>query len=163
MSRSPWNFGVSLGVRISRASSSVRDGGCGCNCLGECFGEGGELGVAFDAAVLAFRGDEPGGGPSQAHVPVTPPFHVPGAGAHDVDGDSIGFVVASVFARVPVTPSRMIVTVSSRPSRSDPAGVRVDPVELAGELLELRFGLHRRRVLPRRSQVTPHSPVLTVR
>ena len=31
-------------------------------------GEGGELAVAFDPAVLLFGGEEPGGGPAEAHV-----------------------------------------------------------------------------------------------
>src|SRR3954451_896086 len=51
--------------------------------------------------------------------------------------DSQGLVLSSVRLSEPLTPSRVSVSVSSMPSRSEPAAPGIAAVELAGEPLEL--------------------------
>jgi hypothetical protein len=73
--------------------------------------------------------------------------------------DSIGFV-SSVFANVAPMPSRVMVMVSSRPSRSDDARVGVEPVELARQLVEPGPGLDGVRFDPGPCQLAAHPALL---
>src|SRR2546425_7987542 len=85
------------------------------------YDERGEVGVADDLPELPFGFEHAGGGPAQRHLTRGSALHVALGAPDDLDHRLAGFVLSSVRLRLPWTPSRVSVSVSSIPSRSEPA------------------------------------------
>ena len=83
--------------------------------------EASELRVADDAAKLALGLEHPGGHPRRHMSPFCQRLTLRAVRRTHSSIDSHGLVEASVALSAPRTPSRVTVSVSSRPSRSDAA------------------------------------------
>src|SRR5659263_527574 len=77
--------------------------------------------------------------------------------------DSTGLVEATVRSSAPVTPRRVTVNISARPSRRLTGGVRGELLQLTGECLEVPGRLVGVWIRPSAAQFAPHPPVLPLR